>query len=174
NHFSVIKTKMDREYKDKCKAQVQNFKFSYNIQFEDEDDAQLFHAATRADPAFLTWTGPREGKVYHLRAGWDQPLPIRQRSFALGQCWQLIMDGMKVKGLWQQSMRLGSNLFAGVLHLSNSATEDVWELVKIMENEGELGTFNITPQKDMHNLGFEATFVDALAGRVAAIIAKQR
>eukprot|EP00959_Pyramimonas_sp_CCMP1952_P327867 6864131-Pyramimonas_sp.AAC.1 len=62
------------------------------------------------------------------------------------------MDEMKAKGLWQQSMRLGSSPFAGVLHLSNSATEDVWDLVKIMENEGELGTFNITPQKDMHDL----------------------
>eukprot|EP00959_Pyramimonas_sp_CCMP1952_P358555 7507505-Pyramimonas_sp.AAC.1 len=72
NHFSVIKSKIDREYKDKCKAQVQNFKFSYSIQFDDEDDAQLFHAATGADPAFLTWTDPREGRVYPLRVGWDQ------------------------------------------------------------------------------------------------------
>eukprot|EP00959_Pyramimonas_sp_CCMP1952_P100750 2107529-Pyramimonas_sp.AAC.1 len=71
-------------------------------------------------------------------------------------------------------MRLGSNPFAGVLHLSSSAAEDARDLVKILENEGDVGTFNITPQKDMRDLGFEATFVDALAERVAAIIAKQR
>ncbi|CAK0807668.1 unnamed protein product, partial [Prorocentrum cordatum] len=164
----------DLEYKDKCRAQVQNFKFSYNIQFDDEDDAQLFHQASRAGPSLLTWTDPRVGRVVNLRAGWDQPLPIRQRSFALGQCWQLIMDEMKQTGLRQLSMRLGSNPFAGVLHLSNSATEDAWDLVKISEHEGELGTFNVSPQDDMKEVGFDQAFIDALAERVASIVAKQR
>ncbi|CAK0819367.1 unnamed protein product, partial [Prorocentrum cordatum] len=161
SHFAIVKSKMPAQYSEKCRVQAQNYKFSYNIQFDEEDDALLFHTRCRADPSFLTWTDPRSAEVVQLRVGWDQPQPIRHRSYALGQCWQIMLDALKEQCLWLESMKLGSNPFTGHLHLYNSANEEVWDLVKISEDAQ--GTFIIVPLEDCHVVGLSKEFIDSLA-----------
>ncbi|CAK0826746.1 unnamed protein product, partial [Prorocentrum cordatum] len=88
NHFSVVKTLMDQEARDHCRAQTQNYKMSYNITFDTEELARNFHMKCRAE-RILKWTDPRDAQVHELRAGLDQPLDIRHKSYVLGQCWTL-------------------------------------------------------------------------------------
>eukprot|EP00959_Pyramimonas_sp_CCMP1952_P179916 3762304-Pyramimonas_sp.AAC.1 len=165
---------MPSQYAEKCRAQAQNYKFSYTIQFDGEDDALLFHSKCRADPSFLTWTGPRNAEVVQLRVGWDRPRPIRHRSYALGQCWQIVLGALREQCLWLESMKLGSNPFTGHLHLYNSANEEVWDLVKITERDTSQGMFTAVPLEDCHVIGLSKEFIDSISERVSAMVAKRR
>ncbi|CAK0910450.1 unnamed protein product [Prorocentrum cordatum] len=53
-----------------------------------------------------------------------------------------------------------------------TATKEVWGLVKISEDAQ--GTFIIVPLEDCHVVGLSKEFIDSLAERVSALVAKRR
>ncbi|CAK0893539.1 unnamed protein product, partial [Prorocentrum cordatum] len=158
-HVSIIKTNMTSEYSSRCKVQARSCDQCYNIQFVDEDHALRFHA------------GP--GEVVNLRAGWDHLLPVRLRSFALGQRWQLVLEELKAEELSRASMRLGPHPCTGFLHLTDSTREEVWDLGEIVE-KARLPPFHLVPQPDLLTVGLGRVLVDSVVEREMALVAKRR
>jgi len=131
-HFELLKG-ASGALLDGAQAQCQSYKFCYNIRFPNEDAARAFFSWGKdtSSAVHLAWRDPKNGQDMPLRVGYDQPLHVRRKSYALGKCWELMRALFNEHGKWKDSYRLGSNPHTGTLHLTCTEIEEIYDLVQL-------------------------------------------
>ena len=90
-------------------------------------------------------------------------MPVRKKSYVLGQAYAIVKADTEAKKGWRGAMRMGSNPFQGQLYLIEN--DDPWELVGAKDT-GDGKTFDVIPNVANLHFGIEKSHAETIGERV--------